>query len=265
MPLPSLKFTTATVALNVPVDEPTARTPEVRDRLAQAFATDTQARLEPELPDEAPPGVAFMLLSGRSSQMEFSQIQATLELEFYDAYRTKSELCRPLVADKARALLEAWARIEARPVWEGIVIKLRAPMNEPDESPARHLFETHLRADYDGDAIHEAKVEVALRLQDRYFVTLAISPYENRRVQLAGPSPAGTIRPWDGEVVERGVEVTLDINNRYGGILEKKFSRITKEDFVAMNDLAWQLVDDVAIPFAREGTLNLNTAHETAV
>jgi hypothetical protein len=264
MPLPELKYTTATVALNVPVDEPTARTAEVKNMLGQAHAPDTQARVEPELPDEAPLGVAFLALQGRASQVEFSQVQATLQLEFYEAYSTNSDLCRPRVAEKGRHLLTSWERVGARPVWEGIVIKLQAPM-EPDESPARHIFETHLRAAYDSDAVHEAKVEVALRLQDRYYVTLGIMPYENRRVQLAGPSPSGTIRPWDGEVVGRGVEVTLDINNRYGGMLEKKFMRITEDDLTAMNDLAWQLVDDVAIPFARGGTLNVNAVHGAAV
>jgi hypothetical protein len=261
MPLPPLKYTTAHVTLNVPVDEPTPRTDEIRAQLAQVLAPDTQTQLEPALPDEAPAEVPFLVLSGRSSQVAFSQVQADLELEFYDAYLTSSELCRTLVADKGQLLLKAWTRIDAHPVWDGIVIKLRAPMSDSDDAPVRHLLETQLRAEYNGDALHEAKVQIGLRLHDRYFVTLAINPYEARRVQLAG-TRSEPIRPWEGEVADRGLDVTVDINNRYGALLEKKFRRITEEDLVAMNDLAWQLVDDVAIPFARDGALDLSTIHQ---
>jgi hypothetical protein len=264
MPMPQLKYTNAHVALNVPVDEPTPREREVKDRLAQVLAGDIQARMEPESVEGAPPDAPFLLLSGRSSQFAFSQIQADVELEFYDAYLDSSELCRDLVEKKAKGLIKAWGRIDARPVWGGIVIKMRASMNDPDDTPARHVVDTQFRADYDGDALHEAKVQLVLRLQDRYFVTLAINPYENRRVQLAAPR-SGPIRPWEGDITDRGLEVTVDINNRYGGLVAKKFTRITEEGLAEMNALAWQVVDNVAIPFARDGELNLSTIHEAAV
>jgi hypothetical protein len=263
MPLPPLKITTAQVTLNVPVDEPTPRDTNAKTQLNQAVA-DVQTRLEPELVPETPPEVPFLILSGRSSQAQFSQIQADLSMEFFDHYQSSSELCRKLVAEKGATLIRAWARIEAQPVWEGIVIKLRAPMNDPEDTPVHHLFATQLRADFD-DCVREAKIQIALGLQDRYYATIAVNPYESRRVQVAGPR-SEPIRAWEGEVTERGVEVVVDVNNRYRAVLEKKFMRVTEADLVAMNDLAWQVVDEVATPFAREGELRKLTAtHEAAV
>jgi hypothetical protein len=263
MPLPPLKYTNAHVALTVPVDEPTPRSDAAKQQLAQALVNDTQGRAEPELGPDLPVEVPFLMLGGRSSQIAFSQIQADLELEFYDAYTGSAELCRGLVAEKGQKLFEVWSRIGARPVWEGIVITMRAPTTNGEDTAVRHVLETHLRGDIDGD-VHEAKVQIGLRLHNRYFVTLMANPYEARTVKVTGPR-SGPIRPWEGEVTERGFEVTLDVNNRYGAMLEKQHMRVTRDDVLAMNDLAWQLVESIAIPYARDGMLDLSTIQQVAV
>ncbi len=106
--------------------------------------------------------------------------------------------------------------------------------------------------------------ELGLRLRDRYFVTLALGHYEARRVQRqVGPGgTSGPIRPWEGEATDEGLELTIDINNRYGALLERRHTRVTLEELRAMNDLAWQLVEHVAVPFARDGALDLSVIEQ---
>lgn len=267
MPLPPLKYTTAHTVLNVPVDEPTPRTEDVTQRLVAALHGQFDARAEQALPDEAPAEVPYLILPGRSSQIAFSQIQADIEIEFHDAYTTKAELCRALVAEKMALLLRAWESVGARPVWQGLVVTLRASTMDQPESPVRHMLETHLRPELDCDALHDARLQFGLRLQDRYFVTLAIGHYEARVIQrqVAGGGPVGPIRPWEGDISDEGLELTVDINNRYGALVEKKHTRVTAENLRAMNNLAWRLVEQVAVPLANDGVLDLSVLHETAV
>jgi hypothetical protein len=268
MTLAPLNYATAHVALNVPVDEPTPRTEDAADQLAAALHGEFDARVvQGSLPEVAPAEVVFLILAGRGAQIAFSQIQADLEIEFRDAYMTRADLCAPHVGEKMTRLLEAWERIGARPVWEGLVVTLRASTKGEHGVHVQHMLETHLRPQMESDALHDARLQLGLRLYDRYFVTLALGHYEARSVQrqVAPGVAAGPIRPWEGEVTDEGLELTVDINNRYGALLEKRHTRVTVEDLRTMNDLAWQLIEHVAIPFAHDGTLDLSGIQQAAV
>jgi hypothetical protein len=263
MPLPPLKYATAHGVLNVPVDKPTPRSDDVNNKLGQSLQGLYQARAVQTLPTEAPQDASFLVLPGRSSQIAFSQLQADIELEFHDHYETKGELCKALVAERMERLLRAWSTVGAEPVWLGLVITLRTPTDEA----ATHIFETLLRPDEGSESFHEAKVQLALRLRDRYFVTLTVGQYEHRTItrEVGAGGPLGPIRPWEGEVTDRGLEVTVDINNRYGALVEKKHTVVDAEQIVAMNDVAWQIVEQVAKPYATDGVLNAAAIEEVAV
>ncbi len=264
MALPPLKYVNAHGVLNVPVDKTTPRSDEVKNVLAQSLQGLFQGRAEQELPPEAPEEVPFLILPGRSSQIFFSQVQADIQLEFHDHYETKGELCKTLVAERMERLLRAWAAVGAEPVWQGLIITLRAPTEEA----ADHIFEALLRPEDGRDSVHEAKVQLVLRLRDRYFVNLSVSQYEHRTItrEVTGAGgQLGPIRPWEGEVTGRGLELTVDINNRYRALVEKRHTIVDAEQIVAMNDLAWQIVEQIARPYAIEGVLNVAAIEEAAV
>jgi hypothetical protein len=267
MPLPPLKYTTAHLALTVPVDEPVLRNDEVKQQLAASLSAEFQARGDVVLPDGAPDEAPYLLLHGRASQIAFSRVQADYEIEFYDVYQSSVNLCREFVAEKMEALLRAWTRVGAHPVWEGLVLTLRASTLGQDESPIRHMLETHLRPDLADDALHDVNLQLGLRLQEQYFVTLRIGKYEARRVQrqVAPGTPVGPIRPWEGEVADEGFELTVDINNRLGALIEKKHTRVDEGSLRALNDLAWQLVEHVAVPLAHDGVLDLTAIQQATV
>ena len=269
MTIQPLEYATAHAVLNVPVDKPTPRTNEVKDKLARFLQGLYTARAEQPLPDEAPAEVPFLILPGRSSQIAFSQTQADVEIEFHDHYTTKADLCRTLVGERMGRLLQAWQKVGAEPVWAGLVITLRASTAGQGDSSLRHMLDTHLRAELDGgDALHDAKLQLALRLSERYFVNLSVGHYEHRTIQrqvTGGGGTIGPIRPWEGEVTDEGLDLTIDINNRYGALLEKKHTDVTVDQLNAMNDLAWQIVERVAVPLATDGVLDLNALEQAAV
>jgi hypothetical protein len=264
MPLPPLKYTTAHGVMNLPVDKPTLRTEDVKNQLGQSLQGLYQGRAEQTLPLEAPNDVPFLVLPGRSSQIVFSQLQADIELEFHDHYETRGELCKAIVAERMERLLRAWGAVGAEPVWQGLVITLRAST----DSAASHIFTTHLRPKEYYDGLRDAKIQLGLRLRDRYFVNLTVGQYEHRTItrEVTGPGgPLGPIRPWEGEVTGEGLEVTVDINNRYGALIEKRHTVVDLEQIQAMNDLAWQIVEQVAKPYATDGVLNVRAIEEAAV
>jgi hypothetical protein len=194
----------------------------------------------------------------------FSQLQADIELQFHDHYETRGELCKTLVAERMERLLRAWGTVGAEPVWQGLVITLRAST----DAAASHIFETQLQVDEDTDGLHDAKVQLGLRLRDKYFVNLTVGGYEHRTItrEVTGAGgPLGPIRPWEGEVTEQGLALTVDINNRYGALVEKRHTVVDAEQIQAMNDLAWQIVEQVAKPYATEGVLNAAAIEEAAV
>lgn len=267
MPL-TLKFTTAHGVLNVPVDEPTPRSDETRRTLADALQGEFELRAEGPLPDEAPPDVAFIVLPGHSTQIAFSQLQADIEIQFREAYERNAEMARGLVAEKIERLFHAWERVGARPVWEGLIVTLQASTMGQDESQVRHMLNTHLREGLDSDALHDAKLQLGLRLQDRYFATLSVGHYEARMVQrqvTPGMAVLGPIRPWEGELSDEGLELTVDVNNRYGALVERRHSRVTEDDLRALTNLTWELIEHVAIPFATDGVLDLSGIQRAAV
>src|SRR5271170_1417227 len=102
-------------------------------------------------------------------------------------------------------LFHAWEHVGARPVWEGLIVTLKASTMCQDESHVRHMLNTHLRQGLDSDALHDANLQLGLRLRDRYFATLSVGHYEARLIQrqvTPGMAMVGPIRPWEGEVTD---------------------------------------------------------------
>jgi hypothetical protein len=265
MPIPPLNIESAHLVLTVPVDEPVPRSSKVIDALAAALKGDFEARLEPAVPAGAPAEIPYVMFQSNRSNIAFSQIQLDYEVNFEGGHRKSFGDCHEYMAKKSSRLLDAWMRVGARPVWEGLLVTLQASMlNEAELAPLHHISETLLRPELEDDLLHDASINFGLRIQDRYFATIGVAEYEAKRVERKiTPGAAMTpIRPWDAELSDRGFQLTVDVNNRYGALLEKRHMRVSESDLRAMNDLTWHLVEHVAVPLARDGVLNTDAIQE---
>jgi hypothetical protein len=262
MPFPPLKIETAHGVIGVQLDEPQPRTKEASDALIAALRADFPSSVQ-QIPVQAgaPAEVPHLVLQSKSSHVLFSRVQADFEARFFGTHEADPEQCRGFVAEKMSALLAAWESGGAQPVMTGMIVTLHFVMPDDSDTPAvQHVLGKQLSADMSNEAVNEAKVQLGLRLHDHFFVTIGIGTYEGRQVNRAivpGVSTA-VIRPWDAELVEEGIEVTVDVNNRLRPQVEKKHTRVDQNEMLRVNNLAWDIVKRIAVPLARDGVLDIS-------
>ena len=59
-------------------------------------------------------------------------------------------------------------------------------------------------------------MRLGLKVSNTYYVSLGVNNYETRSFrQIATPAtPVISIRPWEGEVTDLGIQLVIDVNNR---------------------------------------------------
>lgn len=262
MTIPALEIQNAHLALTVPVDEPVARSSQTIEQLSAALKGDFQARLEPGVPDGAPVEIPFVMFQGNNTQFTFSPIQLDYEASFTGGHRKDYGQCKDFMAKKAARLLAAWERVDARPVWESLAVTLHASTFSLDElAPLHHISETLLQHESVDDMLHDVNINFQLRVLSRYNVSIGVGEYERRSAHqqiTPGVNPR-PIRPWETTLTDRGFEVVIEVNNRYGALVEEKHTRVTESELRFMNELTWHIVEHVAVPLAQEGVLNTDT------
>jgi len=266
MPFPPLKIESAHGVIGVQLDEPQPRTAAASQALAAALSADFPASMQ-ELPvqPDAPAEMPHLVLQSKSAHVLFSRVQADFEARFFGGHERNPEQCREFVGEKMSALLAAWTSGGAQPVMTGMIVTLHFVTPDDSEVPAvQHLLETHLNPHMNSDSVNEGKISLGLRLHDHYYLTLGISTYEGRQVnRVFGPGiGAAVIRPWDAEVVEEGIEVTVDVNDRLRALVQKKHTRVDRDEVLQVNNLAWDIVKRIAIPLASEGILDISTLQQ---
>jgi len=269
MPFPLQKIESAHGVISVQLDEPQPRTHEAARALIAALKDDFPSSTE-QLPAEpdAPAELPFLVLQSKSSHALFSRVQADFEARFFGGHERDPEQCREFVGQKMAALLAAWVNGGAQPVMAGMIVTLRFVVPDDSDTPAvQHVLAKQLNADLSNDSISDAKIQLGLRLHDHFFLTLGVGTYEGRQVNraiLPGVSTA-VIRPWDAELVEEGIEVTVDVNNRLRPQIERKHTRVDEDEVLRVNNLAWDVVKRIAVPLARDGMLDVSSLEQAVV
>jgi len=265
MTIPALDIENSHLALTVPVDEPVAGSTHTIEELSAALKGDFQARLEPGVPEGAPVEIPFVMFQGNNAQFTFSPIQLDYEASFTGGHRKDYGQCKDFMAKKAARLLAAWERVDAHPVWESLAVTVRASTFTLDElAPLHHISETLLQHESSDDMLHDVNINFRLQVLSRYYVSIGVGEYERRNAQQqirpgVAPKP---IRPWEATLTDRGLQVVVEVDNRYGALVEKRHTRITESELRFMNGLTWHVVEHVAVPLAQEGMLNTETLEQ---
>jgi len=266
MPFPPLNVEMAHGVLGVPLDEPQSRTREAIDQLSAALRVDFGASGH-QLPvqDNANPQAPYLVLQSKASVALFSPVQADFEARFFGTHSTDPETCREFVGDKMSTLLHAWSAGGAHPVLAGIVVTLHFVYDEDSEvRPVQHMLDHHFSGGMASDALDDAKIQLTLRVHDEFFVTLGIGSYKTQEInQAILPGVSSTvIRPWEPEVVEQGIELTVDVNNRLRAQVQRKHTRVDDTEIGRVNSLAWDVVKRIAMPLASGGVLDTATLEQ---
>lgn len=263
MPFPEPSFAAAHGVVRL--EDPVARRPENDERFAAAIASEFPTRGHQQiLPPEVPPGIPHMIIQSGSSQVAVASVQADFEVQFYGDYVSSAALCFDYINRKMLALLRGWQALEAKVAVVGLELKMHFSFSGQDEmTPIAHMLDKHVRVEFDSDSLREVTTQFGAKLLDHYFVNIALATYEARALER--PIMPGAqhlvVRPWEGTVADTGLEITIDLNNRYRAVIARAFDAVDDAELGAVIDMSRRLAERCAVPYARDGVIDLATLH----
>jgi hypothetical protein len=214
-------------------------------------------QLPPEMPSVAP----RLLLTSTSSQLALSAAQVDFEVRFYGDYLTDTERGVDYVEKKLLAVLEGLAAAGLRAMTVGVIGTFRFSFREAPEGegPARHILNTHLTPQVDAADIQDAMAKVAIRVRDTYFVNLTVSNYESRLVERPlMPGVLLTVRSWEGQVEDTGIELTVDINNLLEVREREERPTVTANGIGAVTRLLREVATKSGPAFVQSGVVSVD-------
>ena len=223
MALPAAKY--LAVQGVVGVSQSTTRLPqadqEFIDAVRDQFPT-VVARQAP--PAEAPPNVPHLAMQSTTSQLAVSAVRADFHKRFYGDYVDDPDRCHEYLERKLGAVLNGWNATGAPPSFLGIILTLRFSFGTDSATkPIEHMLATLLRSEVDADDLQDAQARLGAKLDDKYFLTFHASTYEERVFErMVVPGLQVEVKPWEGRVDDRGIELTVDVNNRLKSVVEQE-------------------------------------------
>lgn len=208
------------------------------------------------MPNEGP----RIVLASTSSQLAISPGQADFEVRFYGDYPSAPDKCLEYLHRKMEAIRMALGSIQVVPANIGVVATLNFSFEQSDESPVAHMLDKHLRTQIDPASVEDAVARLALKVRDKYFVSLRVANYEARMIQR--PVMPGdmqqpiVVKPWEGTVEDRGIGLTVDINNVLENKVARQDAQVSGEGVTNVIELLRQVASTAGPQFVETGELS---------
>jgi hypothetical protein len=201
-----------------------------------------------------------LIVTSTSSQLVVTSTQAELEVRFYGEYLSNPELCISYLLKKIEAVRKALTGAGIVPAMMGVVVQAQFTCKDTDVSPTEHILNTHLKLAADPKTVEDAVARVAVKVNDKYFVSLRVANYESRTIQrpmLPGNMGQPIImKPWDGVVDDYGIGLTVDINNILEGKVLGSDPEVTDQGVRALLDLVKHALTTVGPGFVDTGSVD---------
>jgi hypothetical protein len=122
-----------------------------------------------------------------------------------------------------------------------------------------HVLATHLKLDVDAADVQDALARVAVRVRDTYYVTMTVSNYESRLIDrpFLPNMQAVTVRRWEGQVNDLGVQLDLDINNALEGLTLERDPVVTEDGVHAVVRMFKEVATSAAPVFVETGRVDV--------
>jgi hypothetical protein len=209
------------------------------------------------MPNEGP----RIVLASTSSQLVISPNQADFEVRFYGEYPSDPDQCLGYLHRKMEAVRQGFAAVDLLPANIGVVANLRFNFDQIDESPVAHILDTHLRTRIDAQNVEDAVARLALKVRDKYFVSLRVANYEARVVQrpvMLGDIQPMIVKPWEGTVEDAGVLLTVDINNVLENKVVQEDAEVTADGLANVIELLKQVASTAGPQFVETGEVSMD-------
>ncbi len=102
---------------------------------------------------------------------------------------------------------------------------------------------------------------IGLHLADHYSIALNIGTFEARTItrQAMAGTRQSVVRPWEGTITDRGLQLGITVNNRYYAAHHCEHPQATVEELEAVVNLAWRFGGDHAAEFMETGNIDVAT------
>lgn len=260
MDLPAPRIVSAHGVLGLPRVLPLS--PEVDEQLVAALRgafPNVVLRQPPLIGAPATEGPRLVLTS-TSAQLLITAAQADFEVRFYGDFESDAERALGYVSSKLEAVRAAFLAVGLRPSSIGCVLLAQFSFAGIDVSPVEHILATHLRLEIDPNDLEDAIARVGIKVRDKYFVSLRVANYETRLIErpvLPGQIQQQIIvKPWEGDVQDQGIGLTIDINNTLEMKTLREDPEITDAGVRAVIDLTSCCLTTAGRGFVSQGTLS---------
>jgi len=163
----------------------------------------------------AQPSSSPLVLASSSSQVSISPAQADFAVGFYGELQTDLDAALAFLERKLSTIRVALDGAQIDVLVVGVILTLQYSLGtQTPGEPVERLFQ-HLQSGVPPEDVSDAQIRVGLKVADTYYVTLTLGNYEARTIQRAAiPGVVVSIRPWEGDVSDTGLQLSIDVNNR---------------------------------------------------
>lgn len=166
--------------------------------------------IEPEIPR-----AIFNAVNGHS-QITLSQTSANLSANFDKKYQNNFDLCKEYIQQRAEKVLTLLDAAEVRRVhYLGMSTIIQFKQDNDDNDIINHVMNTLNHSVTHTSPIMDVNNRFTFVVQGEYFVNIAIGNYRNYNLGSNSNETPATISLAEAEILDKGVFVHLDLNNRY--------------------------------------------------
>ncbi len=208
-------------------------------RLANEFEDRLQGRyFQPQIisvPDDLDPEVPRMVFGSEHgfSQIVVSQISIAFNVSYSPDWQLEIAKGKRYLIERVPLLFELLDVLDGvKPYFCGLSTQVNLPSEAEDETIVRQLSEALLQ-DQDLGSVHDIQVKTTAVISEQFFNNITL---QNYRVWGTNASQQGMPRYSQSDVLERGVQITGDFNDRYA------FNE--REQYTSGQEVAAQIIED---------------------
>lgn len=223
------KFESTRVILEFPKTEIYDKIDFLKNSLSPGFPRDF---VNTGVPPTKSPRIPRLILRSKSSQVQISNAHVEFGVNYFGNFADDYSLCEQYTKNKIKYITDAFIG-NICPYFDflAIVNSLRLSFGGLSGSPIPYLYDTFFKLQTGIENIQDLEFRLALKKDNKFFVNYTLKNYETREVKITPPPGGGyvPIKPFEGEVVDRGVNIILDINTKLA-LQEKQVAEYSAQD-----------------------------------
>ncbi len=171
---------------------------------------DIPENIEPEIPR-----AIFNAVNGHS-QITLAQTNANLNANFDKKFQNNFALCKEYMEQRSDQVLSLLKMAEiSRVHYLGMSTIIQFKQENDDVEILNHVMSTLNQSVSHTSPVIDVNNRFSFVLQDEFFANVTIGNYRNYNLGTSSSDTPSTISLADAEILDKGVFVHLDVNNRY--------------------------------------------------